>query len=253
MTVDYAVDIEEMQEVINLANPRVAKNVTLVTPKELGVTSLLHISLDKRTTLFPNISKRAGMSEDNTLPRVHAGITLAGCWSGYATGGEKAVNTIVVNTKEKQSNNKAISSVYKGGFYIHEIDFRCGLKPNKQLVYDANFTDEVWLATYNPLTRSFKAKIVGIIFPSSVTYFPRTGSYPLEVTTLCVKIEKGCTIKLTDKKTHFKPEKDTAEFLTEGYWKFKISDSHDIGDLESIKKEEFEDLKLLSAALLSHM
>lgn len=252
MKVDFTVDTEEMLEVINLANPKVAKNVTLVTPNELGVTTLLHISLVKQTTLFPNISKRASMSEDNTLPRVHASITLSGCWAGYATGGEKAVNSIVVDTKVKQSNNKAISSVYKGGFYIHEIDFRCGLKPNKQLVYDAKFTDEVWLTTYNAITRSFKAKIVGIIFPSSVTYYPRTGAYPLEVTTLCVKIEKGNKIKLTDKNTHFKPEKDTSEFLTEGYWKFKISDNHYIADLESIKKEEFEDLKLLSAALLSY-
>lgn len=252
MTIDYVVDIDEMQETIKLTNPKVAKNVTLVTPKELGVTSLLHISLDKRTTLFPNISKRAGTSEDNTLPRVHVSITLAGCWAGYATGGDLAVNNIVVDTKVKQSSNKAISSVYKGGFYIHEIDFRCGLKPNKQLVYDAKYTDEVWLTTYNTLTRSFKAKIVGIVFPSAVSYYPRTGGFPLEVTTLCVKIEKGYKVKLTDKKTHFKPEKDTAEFLTEGYWKFKISGGHEIGELESIKKEEFEDLKLKSAALLSY-
>ena len=86
MTIDYVVDIDEMQETIKLTNPKVAKNVTLVTPNEIGVSSLLHISLDKRTILFPNISKRAGMTEDNTLPRVHTSITLAGCWAGYATG-----------------------------------------------------------------------------------------------------------------------------------------------------------------------
>ncbi len=252
MTIEYMVDIAEMQETIDLANPKVAKNVKIVTPTELGVSSVLHISLNKQTVLLPNISKRAGLTEDNTLPRVHTSITLAGCWFGYAGGADLAVNNIVADTKEKQSSNKAVSSIYKGGFYIHEIDFRCGLVPNKNLVYDANFTGEVWLSTYNLLTRSFKANVVGFIFPSSVTYYPRTGSLPLEVTTLCVKVEKGKRVKITDKGTHFKPNKDLVEYLTEGYWIFNISDQQAITDLKEIEKKEFNDLKLKSAALLSY-
>ncbi len=78
----YLVDIEEIKEVVDLANPRVKRGTTIETPDTIGQDVLYHIALDRRPTLFPNISKRAGNLEDNTLPRVHMSMNLSGCWFG---------------------------------------------------------------------------------------------------------------------------------------------------------------------------
>jgi hypothetical protein len=252
MDIDYQVDIDEMIDTLKLANPRIVKNVGLITPETLGVSSLLHIAMNKRPVLYPSISKRAGQTEDNTLPRVHVSVNLAGCWFGYASGGFTAASERVSDTDKKQAINKAAPSVYKGGYYIHQIPYRCALKPNKALVYDSDFTDEMWLVTYNKLNRVFPAEIVGILFPCEVSFTPQTGSTPVEITTLCVKIEPGKQVNLSLNNQYQKPSDTSPEFITEGFYKFNISVEFGITDFTKIKEREFDDLKLKSAALLSY-
>ena len=89
---DYTIDQQELEQILNLANPRVKKNTEIVTPDSIGSNVLYHIALDKREKFFPNISKRAGVTEDNTMTRIHVAPTLAGCWFGYAGGGSLAAN-----------------------------------------------------------------------------------------------------------------------------------------------------------------
>ena len=252
MTIDYTADIEEMKEALRLANPRIAKNSKIVTPDNLGVTSMLHIALNKRIVLYPAVSKSAGHNEDNTMPRVHVTSNLAGCWFGYASGGILAVTKEVSDKDKKQPLNKPTVSLYKGGYYIHQIPFRCGIKPNKDLVYDSDFTDEIWMVTYNALTRIFPAEIIGLIFPSSIAYLPRTGKLPIEVATLCVKIEKGKKANLSMNNQYQQPSKKSPEYITEGHWKFDLSDEYGIQNFEKIKEKEFLELKLRSAGMLSY-
>jgi len=252
MDIDYQVDIDEMVDTLKLANPRIVKNVGLITPETLGVSSLLHIAMNKRPVLYPSISKRGGLTEDNTMPRVHVAANLAGCWFGYASGGFTAVYEKVSDVDKKQAINKAAPSIYKGGYYIHQIPFRCALKPNKALVYDSDFTDEMWLVTYNKLTRVFPAEIVGIMFPCEVSFTPQTGSTPEEITTLCVKIFPDKQVNLSLNNKYQKPSNSSPEFITEGFYKFNISSNIMITDFCKIKEREFEVLKLKSAALLSY-
>lgn len=248
----YLVDIEEVSKFLNLVNPRVTKNVTIETPFTLKREFLYHIALDKRLKLFPNISKRAGNSEDNTLPRVHVSTNLAGCIFGYASVGYMASEFKVSTSNKKVAQNGIGSAAYKGGYYIHEIPFRCALRPNKTLVYDADFTEEHWLFTYNEMTKSFPANIIGLLFPHSVAYYPRTGKGPIEVNTICLKIDKGKSIYLSLNNEHHKPSKESPEKIGEGYWMFEISDEYGIRNLKSIKEKEFNEYKLHSAGMLSY-
>lgn len=248
---DYTIDQQELEQILNLANPRVKKNTEIVTPDSIGSDVLYHIALDKRAKFFPNISKRAGMSEDNTMTRIHVAPTLAGCWFGYAGGGSLAANYIPDTTKKKVSINSPKPSLYKGGFYIHEIPFRCALKPNTNLVYDSDLTDEIWLVTYNEFTKVYSANIVGMLFPHKVTYLPRTGKFPEEITTLCLKVEKGKQLKFSLNNVYYKPTKNAPEYIKEGFWMFDIGDQIGIGNLVKINEKDFNEYKLKSAGMLS--
>lgn len=246
----YLVDIEELTEVLAVANPRIKRGTIIETPDTIGQDVLYHIALDKRPVLYPNISKRAGKLEDNTLPRVHMSMNLNGCWFGYAGGGELA-SQYVVDNKKGTSGNTQKNSPYKGGFYIHSVDFRAGLRPNKELVYDSDFTDEIWLCTYNKMTIAFRTKIIGLMYTKAVSYHPRTGKRPIEVTTICIHIERGQQMHFTANNKFFKPNKLAPAILKEGYYQFDICDQFGINNFKKISEREFKDGKLKSAGMLS--
>lgn len=248
---DYSIDRLEMEDVLKLANPRVKKNTEIITPDLLGQDKLYHIALDKRNKFFPNISKRAANSEDNTLPRVHTAPTLIGCYFGYAGVGDLATNFIPENTKKTVSNTHAIAP-YKGGFYIHEIDFRCAVKPNTSLVFDCDLTDEIWLVTYNEYTKYYPAKVIGMLFTHAVKYIPRTGKSPIEVCTLFCRIDRGNKIKFCLNNKWVSPDKNNPLELKEGYYKFDIDDQRQVTELTKISEKEFNDNKLYSAGMLSY-
>lgn len=252
MKQDYTADLEEIKDIVAMTNPKVRKNIKIVTAEDIGQTKVYHISLDRRTKFFPNISKRAGSTEDNTLPRVHTAPNLIDCWFGYAAGGDLAANYTVNDSKKKVSQNSNKISEYKGGFYIHEIDFRCGLMPNNDLVYDADFTNEIWLVTYNPLTVSFPTVSVGMIFTHHVSFYPRTGKYPLEVATLYLKVEKNKEIHFTKLNKFYKSEKNVPDIIKGGFWSFDVSDEWGVQNFKPITEKEFLEQKTRSAAMLSY-
>lgn len=252
MKQDYTVDKEELKELLTMANPKVRSKVKIIDANDLGQDKVYHISLDRRTKFFPNISKRAGAEEDNTLPRVHVAPNVIDCWFGYASGAELAANYQVDASKKKVAQNNNKVSEYKGGFYIHEFDFRAGLQPNNDLVYDADLTNEVWLVTYNPLTVSYPATSVGLIFTHHVSFYPRTGKYPLEVSTLCMKVEKNKEIYFTSKNKFYKLGKDIPEKIGAGYWMFDVSDQEGVQNFKPITEKDFLEQKVRSAALLSY-
>ncbi len=252
MTSKYLADLEEMNEALKLVNSRIVRNVAVETPDTIGQNFVYHIALDKRARFYPNISKRAGASEDNTLPRVHTALSLAGCWFGYASGGQMVVDYIPQKTKGKVSENSNKSSAYRGGFYIHRIPFRVGLRPGTNLVYDSDYTNEIWLSTYNEMTTSFPAEVVGLMFPYSVTYRPRTGDRPIEIATVCVEIKENMNIRLYHTNKWIKKNSKLPDFLVEGYWMFDISDAFGIENIRNIGKKEFDQNKLRNAGMLSY-
>lgn len=231
----YQIDIDELKDAIRLMSSNVQNNTTIVTPDELGVNFFYHISFGKFKEFIPNISRRAGLSEDNTVPRVHVADTLNNAWNGYASG-----PYMMSNTKPSENKSKGVKAEYKGGFYIHRIPFRACLKPNKKLVYDADFTKEHWLVTYNELTRVYPATYVGKVVGESVTYIPRTNKYPIEISTLVLEVDTTDGLRLA-KGIHLK----------KGYYRYKTSAQYGVQDIMEITKAEFLSVKSTSAAMLS--
>lgn len=141
---------------LKLLSRKVIKNTTTVTNEELG-SPLLHIAKDYFKGLVPNVSKKASPSEDNTVPRVHTSPSILGCIIGYA-GLFGDLHGVGRGIK------------FTGRYYLYHIPFYYALKPNKQLVYDADDTDEHWLITYNTATRVYKpSNISEVLFTKSVT------------------------------------------------------------------------------------
>lgn len=234
MNTDYTVDYEEIDDYLKLFQDSVKTNTTIVTQDELK-QPLYHVSVKRQTELVPNVSRRSGLAEDNTIARVHTAPTLMQALKGYGALKNQTINRIPYDRQVKES-----SKDYKGGLYIHAIDFRLALKPNKKLVYDCDITDETWLVGYNEMLKSYPAKIVGKLFVYEVVYIPKTGCLPLEKISYMVEINDPSGCWLSPKK-----------FIPKGCW--KIID-HPIGQIEIIPvdNKEYYEYKTYSASLLNY-
>lgn len=230
-------DIKAIEEILELSHKQVTKNVKIVTSEDVG-DFVYHISTDKQKELVPNISRRAGYEEDNTLPRVHTSDTLLGCISGYTTFTVSA--DIRFRTKDDD---------FKGGYYIHVIPFTVGLRPSKKILPDVENVNEIWLITYDKSTVSFKPTNVEKMFITSVTrYNLKTYKQVIELF-----LETSIAIKL-DKKTTVEP----------GLYKLKITSTSEKLDpfnseleetievISKVNSTEYEGNKKLSAALLNY-
>jgi hypothetical protein len=220
-------DVKELKETIKFYIPKIQNNVTIVTPKDIGQDFMHHISVKRFKDMVPNISKRAGASEDNLLPRVHVAPTLTGCMQGYAGIHAHQLNDLVINGD---------GSIYKGFIHIYKIPFKACLKPNKRLVYDANETGEHWLVTYNKNTVVFPSSVVGFIVPINLKVTPLVDKSTISTSQLaiCVKDKDGIIL-------------DSKTTLSKGYWLLDFISDHskpkDITEnITEITKEEYEKL-----------
>ena len=232
---EFDIDKDELNKVLELSNKNVQSNVKVVTALDLKQDCLYHISFGRFSEFIPNISRRSGLSEDNTLPRVHVAPHLLGCIRGYASVGHLASKYI----PSKDNSSKGKEAGYKGGFYIHRIPFRVALKPNKKLVYDSDYTDEHWLITYNELTKVYRANVIGKFVTESITFKPRANKTPVEVLTLVAEINHFEGIWLNSK-----------EKLNKGYYRLNIIDNESKVEAFGITKEEFQSVKTFSSAML---
>lgn len=229
--------VKAIEEVLELTHKQVTENVKIVNSKDIG-DFVYHISKNKQKELVPNISRRAGYEEDNTLPRVHTSDTLLGCISGYTSFSMSA--DIRFRTKDDE---------FKGGYYVHVIPFTAGLRPNKKILSDVETVNEIWLITYDKSTVSFKPTNIEKIFITSVTrYNLNTYKQVIELfleTTVAIKLDKNTTVE-------------------PGLYKLKItSTSKNVDPYNSELKEtieiiskvnstEYEENKKLSATLLNY-
>lgn len=197
---------EEISTLLETSSEKVNRNVEVVYPETIGQNFVLHISKDTKIKKFvPVIGTRQGTNEDRTMPRVCTSDNLYGCMLGYAST-HNDVAFLLADGDSRSSNGGA----YKGGWAIYEIEFEAALKPNKNLVYDAGRTDEIWLVSYNRKTVDFIPKLAGKMFYSEVRYQPRTGDAPLADGTLIIEVIKAEGIRFSDN-----------IFLDRGYWKIE--------------------------------
>jgi len=222
-----------LQERLKLYSDKVIKNTTIITPGEINQNFLLHIAKSKFTSFTPVISKRAGSTEDNTLPRVHTAATLLNCIKAYAGVSYYATSAPPVLKVKPDS--------YLGGFYIYKIPFEVALKPNKQLVYDAATTDECWLVSYSPETRAFDTTVAGKFLPMQSIYVPVVGKYPSSITTYAVEINDPQGIPLTKE-----------VYLKQGWWKLEIKGETQLLSVAKLTQAEFDEEHKLKASMLSY-
>lgn len=233
------IDEEDLKDYLRLASDIVIKNTEIVYQSE-EMPVMYHLALEKRPELIPNVSKRTATGEDNTMPRVCVAATLLHCVKGYGSIANHAINHFNIGSKEDKGKKEHVSQSYwRGGFYIHAIDYRVALKPNNKLVPDASKTKEYWLVGYNEMTRCYEAAIVGKFILEKVNYIPASGGYSDEELTLLIEIKDDVVVKL-----------DTKHNVYKGYWRAVLLNDT-VVSLVSVEKKEWEAIKTVSASMLS--
>lgn len=202
---------KEMQAYLKLLAPKVADQVKVVTPKEIGVDLLLHISTNAKINNFvPMVSQRTMADEDRTVPRICTASNIIGCMKGYQNH---------INDFEQQEP-----------LTVYGIAYEEALIPSEKLLPDVKETDEAWLVTYNSKTRMYPAKRIGELFISSVRYFAGSSKYSMEIYGL-VEVPFMLAVGTT---------------LSVGYHRFtlwydvnKIASKHGVQDTTPISKTEY--------------
>lgn len=237
--------VTQMEDFLKHTRPEVAKELTIVTPEDLGTDTLFHIAFAKQAKMGPFISKRAGINEDNTVPRIHVAPTIQGCILGYGGLYEIAAFDYVLHKDDKQQTGKMGKlQNYKGGFYIHALKFEAALAPSAKLVYDAKRSGELWLVTYTPETVFYKSPVVGKLIPISVEFFPQTGDVPSALLKVAIEISADVEVPLGK----------LGENVSKGYWEAYYESSENKCKhirTTAISKEQFFIHKGTSAVLLS--
>ena len=152
---------EKFDLAVSLLAGDVAKNCEVITPEDLAVPLLFRIDEKVPKVFIPQMPYSAATSENRTVPRVVTATTFLGCIVGMAT----ALNTYFGRELgEKSSCNK---------YQISGFEFEYGLSPNSKMVYDADYSDEMWLIAYSETTKAYKPIPYGVAFIHSVTTIAR--------------------------------------------------------------------------------
>ncbi len=164
--------------------PFIQKNIKIDNTKR----TVYHISMDPLIKEFiPMISLSAANSEDRTVPRINVGSTLAD--SMYAVYDV----TVASRYGEEEMGGRKGAKNPIWTIYMATVD--AVVIPNNKLVYDATYTNELWLVADKPENMSRKFDKGGEFFIVS-----NTNSYGVERgednTTWLVKVNKGASITL---------------------------------------------------------
>lgn len=224
-----------MQEYLKTLPARVQKNVKVVTPQDLGKESLYHISKDGDIKQFsPEVSRRTASQEDRTIPRISTTPTIVGCLLGY-------------QSDVGDFNEGVEKGFFDGGWYIYGFDFEKVLRPSKQILVDADITDEHWLVPYESDQWFHKAVMFGKFFYSSITKRWEKGR---------LLIERECYVEVGSRgdivfangvvlsKGHHRVV--LAPFTYDTPW-----DKIEVLEVRSISAGDFKSAKKLTADLLS--
>lgn len=145
-------DKENIDTFVSLLPTIVKKNVKVVTPDSLGQDFLLHIDSPPVPKVFiPRMPSSADITENPHVPRITVSDTLIGCMLGY---------TRIEGDFFSQHN----------GWIISKFDFNYALSVNKKMVFDAEYSNEHWLVTYNKNTIEYKPIPIGKFFIYKISY-----------------------------------------------------------------------------------
>lgn len=156
---------QDLKDTIALYHPDVQKNIKIATPDMFPLPIAFHITEPGVPNPFwPRLPKSAAPSEDATVPRVIAASTIVGCMNG--------ASYIHSNAVYRQGGNEPCTNYY----HILGMRFDYCLLPNRELVYDAEVTQEQWLVSYNKDTKNYKHVQMGEFFFHSLSELMRPNS-----------------------------------------------------------------------------
>ena len=240
---DMDTDREDFYQWFSVQSKKVQANSKIVSAQEIKQDYMLHIDKQTPKKFIPMMPRRAGLSEDNTTPRITVAPNLVGCLIGYAVAEDDFIKG---SDKEDYEFTK-----FKGGYEICELKFTHCLYPNSKLVYDSARSQEHWLVSYNKATLEYKPTKIGKIFASKVIYEAVSGGMPMVTFEIYIEIYKEEGIKFSpniylDKGFHratvkFENKEHPGSVREEGSFK-----------VEAISATEYKQHKQLSAAMLSH-
>ncbi len=192
-----------------LQSSMIQENVRIATPATLHQSRLLHISTDHYISTFtPSVTRRTADGEDRSVPRISTGPTLIGCMIGY--------NTLLSDFERPldRTDDETVFPTWTGCWKIYALDYEHALRPSHRLVPDVEISDEHWLVSYSPQTRSYSGIDGGEFFVDSVRQFRRRGQW-CQILTVLVHVED--------------PEGlfwDQQHHLEAGYWQIEVSYQH---------------------------
>lgn len=234
-------DRDDMESFLEAKPVTVQRGVEVITPEDLPVPLLFHISKNTNIKEFiPQIGHRQGKTEDRTVPRVCVAPTLLGCMIGYAA--------VEFDFYDGERDNK--NDAWLGGYKIYGFGFKHALRAKKKVVYDAAMSDECWLVSYNADTVKYKPVDIGRVFLSEIKATGRmegTG-FPDEEIVCYAEIKMDPGIPFSKNTT-----------LTKGYWRITGPAPRRTSDWKqekkftvvAISKDEYIQKKELTAGLLN--
>lgn len=227
-----------LQDILALQPKDVSQELAVLTKEDLPAP-LLHIAIKPFAYLQPNISRSGMLKENRTIPRVHCGEDLLGCFIGYGFKRSTVDLTDREINKSKFQFGKDIAT-YRGGYYIHAIDFDYCLKPSKKLVPDVGDSREKWLVTYDAKTIKFPAKLIGLIIIQNFMVESDLHNNDSKGHSLTFIIKANEVIKLRDNVN-----------IGVGHWRLLLNDDYSY-ELTKIDEQEFLLMKNKHANLLSY-
>ena len=217
---------------------RVQKELTIVSPEELGQAFLLHITPEKSPVYAPRIGFRQSDSEDRTVPRITASPCLFGCIIGYAVLLDNFINVQAYGTPLKETT-------WRNGVYIRKLPFKQALRPTKKLIYDVEASDEHWLVSYSDTTRTYPSEQIGKFFITQINLTPFQNRLPQQRYEIFLQLTES--IRFTEK-LPLEPGHYCISFLLD-----HTSTHEQSSDIEvtAISRSDFLARKKVVASLLS--
>lgn len=233
-------DLEKMKYYLSILDKKVSKHLEIVPSNNIPA---LHISPDHDLKdLIPRIGKRQGDKEDRTVPRICVSSTLIGCLVGYAAAEYEFMNKL-----PKDKLPRGIKETWRGGWYIYQIPFEYGLRPDTKLVYDAPLSKEFWLVNYKANVKYIPNKVGKIFINKAERVY--TGQGFNERYMYYIKVDDTIILEYNEKE-------DTSVTLKKGCYRLSLEsdggyDYKKDFTLEAITESEFENIRKETVSLLS--
>lgn len=148
-------ELKDLEEYLEIQNPKVIKHVTVIEAGKLGQSFMLHIDKETPKYFEPRIGKSFSDDEDNTLPRITVSDSVLGCIIGYY----RFLKDFLEPDDETST-----------GYDINLLDFTYCVKPSDELVPYASAANEYWLIGYNKEHLRYTPRTIGKLFIQSVEH-----------------------------------------------------------------------------------